>query len=112
MAVSWSGGKDSCLAWLRAALAREVIERGIVARLVCVDTAHVPASLCGQTYDDALLARLPPAVCLCGEDGEFHTAVTFAPGMAHAVALQESGQVLIDAALPLATMRLAQLVWN
>jgi diphthine-ammonia ligase len=65
----------------RARLAHEVIERGIRARLVCVDTRWLDASTCGVDYDAALLARLPPGVCPCGEAGEFHTFVVDAPGM-------------------------------
>ena len=66
----------------RAGLAAEVIARGIRARLVCVDLARLDASFCGAAYDAALLQRLPAGVCPAGEDGEFHTVVLQAPGMA------------------------------
>jgi diphthine-ammonia ligase len=66
----------------RAALAEEIVRRGIKARLVCVDTARLEASFCGAEYDAALLARLPATVCPCGEDGEFHTFVWGGPGFA------------------------------
>lgn len=65
----------------RAALAEEVIARGIRARLVVVDTRWLDASFAGAHYDAALLARLPAGVCPCGEEGEFHTFVFHAPGM-------------------------------
>lgn len=66
----------------RAALAREVIARGIRARLVCVDTGRLDGAFCGAAYDAELLARLPAGVCPAGEDGEFHTLVVDAPGFA------------------------------
>ena len=64
----------------RASLARELVTRAVLARVVCVDTRWLDASFCGQTYDAAFLARLPTGVCPCGEDGEFHTFVTGGPG--------------------------------
>jgi len=66
----------------RGALARELVARGVQARVVCVDTRHLDASFCGADYDAAFLARLPADVCPCGEDGEFHTFVTGGPGFA------------------------------
>ena len=66
----------------RAALARELVTRGVRARVVCVDTRWLDASFCGADYDTGFLARLPPGVCPCGEDGEFHTVVTGGPGFA------------------------------
>ncbi|MFL6699692.1 MAG: adenosine nucleotide hydrolase [Vitreoscilla sp.] len=64
----------------RDALARELVARGVQARVVCVDTRWLDASFCGAAYDAAFLARLPASVCPCGEDGEFHTFVTGGPG--------------------------------
>jgi diphthine-ammonia ligase len=66
----------------RQALARELVARGVQARVVCVDTRHLDASFCGAAYDEAFLARLPAGGCPCGEDGEFHTFVTGGPGFA------------------------------
>lgn len=94
----------------RAALAEEVIARGIQARLVAVDTGRLAAEFCGAAYDRALLSRLPAGVCPCGEEGEFHTAVTYAPGMSHAVPLQDRGIEVVDSALPLSPTRIARLV--
>ena len=65
----------------RDALARELLARGVRARVVCVDTRRLDASYCGADYDAAFLARLPAGVCPCGEDGEFHTFVTGGPGL-------------------------------
>ena len=66
----------------REALARELVTRGVQARVVCVDTRWLDASFCGAAYDAAFLARLPAGTCPCGEDGEFHTLVTGGPGFA------------------------------
>ncbi|HSV70319.1 MAG TPA: adenosine nucleotide hydrolase [Methylibium sp.] len=93
----------------RASLAREVIAAGIRARLVAVDLARLDASFCGAAYDDGLLARLPAGVCPCGEDGEFHTAVTDAPGMARSVPLPDHGVRIVEARPPLSPGRLAWL---
>ena len=64
----------------REALARELVARGVQARVVCIDKRWLDASFCGAAYDAAFLARIPNTVCPCGEDGEFHTFVTGGPG--------------------------------
>ncbi|HST58479.1 MAG TPA: hypothetical protein VLK84_07325 [Longimicrobium sp.] len=76
-----------------AELAREVIRRGIAARLVCVDTEQLPASFAGRAYDAALLADLPEGVDPCGERGEFHTFVSDGPGFRDPVGY-ETGEVV------------------
>ena len=63
-----------------ALLAREFVDRGFEARLVCVDTTQLDARFVGRAYDHALLDELPPAVDPCGERGEFHTFVFNGPG--------------------------------
>jgi diphthamide synthase (EF-2-diphthine--ammonia ligase) len=62
------------------ALAREVVECGIRAHLVCVDTHALSAAFAGRAYDAALLAELPGSIDPCGENGEFHTFVSDGPG--------------------------------
>lgn len=62
------------------ALAEEVLERRIRARLVCVDTQVLSAEHAGRAYDAALLEQLPAGVDPCGERGEFHTFVSAGPG--------------------------------
>ncbi|HEX5686845.1 MAG TPA: adenosine nucleotide hydrolase [Ideonella sp.] len=71
----------------RDAVAREIIARGIRARIVCVDTRWLDESHCGVDYDEAFLARLPAGVCPCGEDGEFHSFVWDGPGFARPLVL-------------------------
>ena len=85
----------------RAALAAELVRRGNRARIVCVDAARLDASFCGADYDAALLARLPPGVCPCGEDGEFHTFVFDAPGMAAPLRIVNAAQRVVASSPPL-----------
>ena len=90
----------------RAALAGEIVRRGIRARIVCVDTRHLDASYCGQAYDADLLARLPAGVCPCGEEGEFHTFVWDAPGFAEPLRLRALAQRRVPSQPPLAPTEL------
>jgi uncharacterized protein (TIGR00290 family) len=76
----------------RAALARELVARGVQARVVCVDTRWLDASFCGAAYDADFLERLPAGVCPCGEDGEFHTFVTGGPGFAEPLQVVDGSQ--------------------
>jgi uncharacterized protein (TIGR00290 family) len=62
-----------------AALAREFVEAGFEATLVCVDPNQLDASFVGRRFDEALLADLPPGLDPCGENGEFHTFVHAGP---------------------------------
>jgi uncharacterized protein (TIGR00290 family) len=56
-----------------AALAEEMLDGGLRARLTCVDPRALAPGFAGREFDRALLAELPPAVDPCGENGEFHT---------------------------------------
>jgi uncharacterized protein (TIGR00290 family) len=55
------------------ALAEEMIDGGLRARLTCVDPRALDASFAGRAFDHDLLAALPPEADPCGERGEFHT---------------------------------------
>jgi uncharacterized protein (TIGR00290 family) len=77
-----------------AALARELVDRGFQARLVCVDTTQLAAGFAGRAYDARLLADLPPTVDPCGENGEFHTFVSGGPGFESSVEY-EVGEVVM-----------------
>jgi diphthine-ammonia ligase len=83
----------------RGAVASEILRRGIRARLVCADARWLDASFAGAAYDETLLARLPAAVCPCGEGGEFHTVVWDAPGFVAPLVLQP-GRVREVASVP------------
>ena len=61
------------------ALAREFIDAGFQAVLVCIDPSKLDASFAGRAYDESLLADLPAHVDPCGENGEFHTFVHAGP---------------------------------
>ena len=86
----------------RATLARELVTRGVRARVVCVDTRWLAASFCGAAYDADFLARLPAGTCPCGEDGEFHTFVTDGPGFAHPVPVIAGAQRRVASQPPFA----------
>lgn len=60
-------------------LARRFIRDGFRATLVCIDSQKLAPSFAGRTFNDALLADLPPTVDPCGENGEFHTFVHGGP---------------------------------
>jgi uncharacterized protein (TIGR00290 family) len=60
-------------------LAVEMIDSGLVARLVCLDPNRIPASFAGRRFDAELLKELPANIDPCGENGEFHTVVTEGP---------------------------------
>jgi uncharacterized protein (TIGR00290 family) len=61
------------------ALAREMIDGGLVARVTCVDPSRLDRSFAGRPFDHAFLADLPAGVDPCGENGEFHTFVSAGP---------------------------------
>ena len=60
-------------------LAREFVDSGYGARLVCVDTTQLSGDFAGRAFDAEFLAELPPSIDPCGERGEFHTFVWRAP---------------------------------
>ena len=63
----------------RRALAREVLDRGFRAVVVCVDSCYLTDDYCGREYDQAFIDSLPTNVDACGENGEFHTFVFDGP---------------------------------
>lgn len=77
-------------------VAREVVEAGFRARLVCVDTQALSADFAGRRFDAALLAHLPEEVDPCGERGEFHTFVSGGPGFRRPVPYAVGETVLRD----------------
>lgn len=74
-------------------LAEEMIEKGLRARLSCVDTRVLDASFSGRSFDRSLLDDLPAHVDPCGEHGEFHTCVSGGPMFADSLNL-EPGEVV------------------
>jgi uncharacterized protein (TIGR00290 family) len=63
----------------RNKLAREVLELGFRARVVCVNGRYLDETFCGRDYDESFLKDLPESVDACGENGEFHTFVYDGP---------------------------------
>ena len=96
--------------WKRdtAALADAMINAGIVAHVVCLDPRHLSRDYAGRQFDRAFLRDLPPGVDPCGENGEFHTAVSAGPMFRHPIAIEvgptveRGGVVFADLAAPAA----------
>src|SRR3984893_11743183 len=68
-----------------AALAREMIDAGVRARITCLNPKVLDRSFAGREFDAALLAELPAEIDPCGERGEFHTCSYDGPMFRHAV---------------------------
>lgn len=79
-----------------AALAREMIARGLKARLATVDPSKLDSSFAGRAFDDQLLSDLPEGVDRCGENGEFHTCVTAGPMFSYALDVDVGETVIRD----------------
>jgi uncharacterized protein (TIGR00290 family) len=77
--------------WPRARAVEELLARGFEAICVCVNTRFLPATFCGRRYDAAFLRDLPTGVDACGENGEFHTCVTYAPMFARRIGVRVVG---------------------
>lgn len=60
-------------------LLREMLAGGLRACLTCVDPRVLPAEFAGCELTAELLARMPPGIDPCGENGEFHTFVFAGP---------------------------------
>jgi uncharacterized protein (TIGR00290 family) len=91
-----AGGKRGLFPlWGRntAELAREFLDAGFQATLVCVDPQALDGSFAGRPYDERLLADLPEGVDPCGENGEFHTFVHAGPIFGEPIA-QANGDVV------------------
>jgi uncharacterized protein (TIGR00290 family) len=75
------------------ALAREMIDGGLRARLSCVDTEQLSAEFAGREFDADLLRDLPPEADPCGERGEFHTCVYAGPMFSEPIPI-ETGEIV------------------
>jgi uncharacterized protein (TIGR00290 family) len=60
-------------------LIRDFIASGFKTAVVCVDPKQLDPSFVGRVIDENFLAKLPPHVDPCGENGEFHTFVFDGP---------------------------------
>lgn len=61
------------------ALASEMIQAGLKAKITCVDPGKLDRSFAGRDFDQSLLDSLPPSIDPCGENGEFHSFVYESP---------------------------------
>lgn len=61
-------------------LAQEIITRGIRTLVVTTDGHTLTSQYCGRWYNEAFVTSLPAGIDPCGENGEFHTLVIWAPG--------------------------------
>ena len=77
-------------------LAREMIDAGLKAKLVCVDPAKLAPEFVGRDFDRQLLADLPPQVDPCGENGEFHSFVYGGPMFDHEIPIVSGERVKRD----------------
>jgi diphthamide synthase (EF-2-diphthine--ammonia ligase) len=87
-------------------LAQEMIDSGLRAKIVCVDTKQLPYSFAGRDYDRQLLEDLPAGIDPCGERGEFHTCVYAGPIFSAALSVQ-SGEVVVRDGFAFADLCLA-----
>jgi uncharacterized protein (TIGR00290 family) len=75
------------------ALVREMIARGLRARITCVDLQKLPKEFAGRDLDESVLDAMPPDVDPCAERGEFHTAVYAGPMFQNAIPV-EGGEIV------------------
>ena len=78
------------------ALAGQMLDGGLRARLACVDTRVGDVSFAGREWNRALLRELPASVDPCGEHGEFHTCVYAGPMFSQPLALELGERVTRD----------------
>jgi len=95
--------------WQRptAALAREMIDAGLEARLVCVDLRRLPRAFAGRSFGPRLLAELPSATDPCGENGEFHTCLVAGPMLGRRVPVRQ-GEIVERDGFAFADLLLAE----
>ena len=74
-------------------LARAMINGGLRAKLVCIDSQQLDAAFAGRDFDTDLLDDLPSTIDPCGERGEFHSCVYDGPMFSAPIAL-EAGEVV------------------
>jgi uncharacterized protein (TIGR00290 family) len=78
------------------ALAREMIDAGLRARISCIDPRALPPAFAGREFDRALLDDLPSAVDPCGERGEFHTFAYAGPMFSRTIGICTGETVVRD----------------
>lgn len=74
-------------------LARKMIAGGVEAHLTCIDPKKLNPAFAGRPFDERLISELPSGVDFCGENGEFHTFASAAPGFRQPVTV-EVGEIV------------------
>ena len=75
------------------ALAHEMIDAGLKARLTCIDPRKLDRSFSGRLFDQSLLNDLPPSVDSCGENGEFHSFAFAGPMFTREISVEAGDTV-------------------
>ncbi len=75
-------------------LASQFITLGFQCVLCCVNGNAVDQGFAGRLYNHDLLAKLPPGVDPCGENGEFHSFVFNGPNFARPIEYQIGDRTL------------------
>lgn len=75
------------------AVARDFLDAGFRATVVCVDGSVLDPAFVGREYDRSFLRDLPDGVDPCGENGEFHTFVRDGPVFSEAVPVEVGERV-------------------
>jgi len=70
-------------------LARDIINAGFKAIVICTNTTVLDITFCGREFDEHFLNDLPENVDPCGENGEFHTFVYDGPNFKFPVAFKK-----------------------
>jgi len=60
-------------------LARQMVDGGLRAKLVCIDPKQLDPGFAGRDFDLQFLSELPAGADPCGENGEFHSFVYAGP---------------------------------
>lgn len=79
-----------------AAFARDILQLGFEATVVCVDTGRLAPSFAGRRYDEELLRDLPAGIDPCGENGEFHSFVWDGPMFVRPISIEVGERVSRD----------------
>lgn len=77
-------------------LARQMIDCGLRAKLVCVDPKQLSPDFAGRDFDRQFLDDLPAGVDPCGEKGEFHTFVYDGPMLSRPIPISTGEKVERD----------------
>ncbi|MGQ9462468.1 MAG: diphthine--ammonia ligase [Candidatus Fervidibacter sp.] len=74
-------------------LVEKFLTGGYNAVVTCVDTKVLSEEFCGQWLDAKFFSSLPETVDPCGENGEFHSFVTYAPFFSTPIKVQVGEKV-------------------